>query len=156
MLIIFDKGTNFDIAKLSKKYDDFKNVSKFEQFYKACKGDLKSMKPILDGLRLSQHKKIIIEFCHLLKGEEIDLEEIPGRIGLIPEHSQLFTNLFNFMITCSKYAIIVRNGNIEELKKKVYIDKIITKLSDIHLCMTKGVIFMLIIFRAKCKTSNRF
>ena len=57
MLIIFDKGTNFDIAKLSKKYDDFKNVSKFEQFYNACKGDVKSMNSILDGLRLSQHKK---------------------------------------------------------------------------------------------------
>ena len=32
------------------------------------------------------------------------------------------------MITCSKYAIIVRNGNIEELKKKVYIDKINHKI----------------------------
>ena len=117
-----------------------------------------SIKPILDGLRLSQHKKIIIEFCHLLKGEEITLEEIPGRIGLIPEHFSLFTNLFNFIITCSKYAIIEGNTSSEELKKEkeLYKNKIISKLVDMHLCMTKGIVFTLIIFRGKYKTSNRF
>lgn len=136
-------GTNFNIEKLSKRYDVFKNSAKFGQFYKACKGDLKSLKPILDGLRLSQHKNIIVEFCNLLQNNDKDLYEIPRRLGLIPEHFVLFSNLFSLMICCSKYAIIGPNksGKILKDKREVYKNAIISKLTDMHLTMTKGNIF---------------